>query len=155
MTLIELLIVVVILGILAAIVIPTVSHARQEAAVKSTAVTLRLYAESCMRYHQDHEAWPPNVAGGHGFPPELDPYISKAERYVDTPVGGIWAYHNYLAVNPGRTVGGREYSVAVNVNNGDVDLYDEIDAVLDDGDVSTGIVQQVDRYGSHLNWVLE
>ena len=155
MTLIELMIVVTILAILAAIVIPTFSNAQQEAAVASAATSMRAYAESCMRYKLDHDDWPPTAPGGHGFNNALDPYISKADRLIDTPAGGYWAYHDWGTGNR-SLISGERYTVGVLIARADDSSFQEIDALIDDGNLSTGTVQQYNRYGyTNLVWVLE
>ena len=155
MTLIELMIVVSIIGILAALVIPTVSSARQEAAATSAATSLKEYARSCMRYKIDHDAWPPNVPGGHGFNDALDPYISKAERFVDSPAGGYWAYHDWGSGSR-SLVSGERYTVGVLIARADDSLFQQIDELIDDGELGAGKVQQYNNYGfTNLVWKLE
>ena len=155
MTLIELMIVVSVLAILAAIVIPTVSNARERATVTSAATSMKAYAQACIRYQMDHDAWPPTAPGGHGFNNALDPYISKADRLVDTPAGGYWAYHDWGGGSR-SLISGERYTVGVLIARADEAYFQQIDALIDDGVLDTGTVQQYNNYGyTNLVWVLE
>ena len=155
MTLVELLIVVSILGILAAIVVPTVSNARERSMVNAAATSMRAYAESCERYKLDHGDWPTTAPGGQGFNNALDPYISKADRLVDTPAGGYWAYHDWNASSR-VLISGDRYTVGVLIARADESPFQAIDAVIDDGVLDEGTVQQYNNYGyTNLVWQLE
>lgn len=153
MTLIELMIVVTILAILAAIVIPTVSNAREQSAVNSTAVTLREFAQAYQRYHIDHQSWPGNPSGQNVISPDLEGYFHHAGQQVETPIGGRWISRSING--PKQTVGGVSYQQAPVLKKGDADFYAAIDAVLDDGDVETGVVQQDENWGPNLLWLVE
>ena len=154
-SLIELMIVVSILGILAAIVVPTFSNAQHEATVTSAATSMKEYAEACFRYKLDHDDWPPTAPGGHGFNNALDPYISKADRLIDTPAGGYWAYHDW-GTGSRSLISGERYSVGVLIARADESPFQEIDAFIDDGDLSAGTVQQYNAYGyTNLVWKLQ
>lgn len=155
MTLIELMIVVSILGILAAIVIPTFSNAQQKASATSAATSMREYARACIRYEMDHEAWPPNVPGGHGFNSALDPYISKTGRLNSTPSEGYWAYHDWGRGTRGL-VSGERYTVGVLIARANDAQFQMIDEIIDDGDLEAGTVQQYNAYGyTNLVWKLK
>lgn len=155
LTLIELMIVISIIGILAAIVIPKVSNAREQATATSAATSLKEYARSCMRYKLDHDEWPPTAPGGHGFNDALDPYISKADRLIDTPAGGYWAYHDWGSGSR-SLISGQRYTVGVLIARADDSSFQAIDELIDDGDLSAGSVQQYNAYGyTNLVWVLE
>jgi hypothetical protein len=95
------------------------------------------------------------VAGGHGFSDALDPYISKAERLVPAPAGGYWAYHDWYTGSR-NLISGEKYTVGVLIARADDDLFQQIDALIDDGVLDTGTVQQYNNYGfTNLVWKLE
>ncbi|WP_428388648.1 type II secretion system protein [Mucisphaera sp.] len=60
-TLVEILIVVVILGILAAVVIPQFSDAATEAKVAASAANVRAISGRIAVYHAEHGAFPPTI----------------------------------------------------------------------------------------------
>lgn len=153
MTLIELMIVISILGILAAIVIPTVSNAREQSAVNACAVTLRELAKSYERYYEDHQSWPGNPSSKNVISPHLEGYFSKAGSQVQTPVGGYWI--SRAQSSPKRTISGAEYTHVPVLKKGDESLYAQIDAVIDDGDIETGAVQQDENWGPNLIWLVQ
>ena len=153
MTLIELMIVVSILAILAAIVIPTVSNAREQSAINSTAVTLREFAQAYHRYYADHQSWPGNPAGQNVISPHLEGYFNHWGQQVETPVGGNWISRASSSVK--RTTSGEAYTHAPVLKQGDSDFYQAIDAVIDDGDIEAGVVQKDENWGQNLLWLVE
>jgi prepilin-type N-terminal cleavage/methylation domain-containing protein len=138
MTLVELMIVVSILGILAAIVIPKFSSASDEAEATHAAATLRLLRDAAQRYNAEHGDWPANVDRG-VMPPELEPYFVGADMKNDV-TGGKWDYENWI--DRGRTLSdGRPIGIAFSLRGGDWSQIEEIDRLIDDGDVNTGNLQ--------------
>ena len=155
MTLIELMIVVSILGILAAIVIPTVSNAQQTASATSAATSMKEYARATMRYEMDHDAWPPTVPGGQGLPSQLKPYISKTGRMNPTPSEGYWDYNDWGLGTRGL-ISGERYTVGVLIARANDAQFQMIDEIIDDGDLAAGTVQQYNAYGyTNLVWKLK
>lgn len=141
MTLIELMIVVSIIGILAAIVIPRFSNATDEARATYAVSTMKILAGALERYHAEYGDWPADVNPGL-FPSELEPYLVGTDFDNDVN-GGVWDYENWI----GRGVtmsDGRRVGIALTIRNGDSADYLSIDQAIDDGDLSTGNVQ----YGS-------
>lgn len=141
MTLIELMIVVSILAILAAIVIPTFSNATDDARATYAVSTMKVLANALERYHAEHDDWPADVSPG-SFPSELEPYLVNTDFDNDVN-GGVWDYENWI----GRGVtmsDGRRVGIALTIRSGDNADYLAIDQQIDDGDLSTGNVQ----YGS-------
>ena len=138
-TLIELLIVVVILGILAAIVISIFPDTTSAARVNQTAVQMKSLAETLRRYHVYDGGWPADAGAG-VFPPELRDFLSSNSFSVKVPIGGRYDWNN--------SWGTFDYSIGIQDPGMDLGVWQEVDLLLDDGDLSTGIVVR------HLNSLL-
>lgn len=142
MTLVELMIVVSVLAILAAIVLPKFSSATDDAKAAHAVTTLKVLANAVTRYHLEHDDWPANVGRG-VLPPELEPYLVGADMENDV-TGGKWDYENWIG--RGRTMNdGRGIGIAFHLRGGDQQQFPEIDRIIDDGDLETGSMQ---IYGS-------
>lgn len=153
MTLVELLIVVAILGILAAIVVPTVSNARERAQVNAIATDLKSLTDSIQRYHVDHGVYP-NPAAYARVPGALSGYLPETGN-VQTAAGFTLGY--LKPKSPLTTYGGKPFSVAsmVRVPSGQLNMRDDIDAVLDDGDILNGSFQYYGGIGPTMVFVIQ
>ena len=140
-TLMEILIVVVILAVLAAIVIPAFASATEDTRKAAFAQDLRAFEGGLLRYEVDHGAFPPD--GGSGtVPTGLAPYVNVPKWEGGTPIGGVWDNETDDVVRCG---------MGVHFNGSgatrDATYMADIDAMVDDGDVSTGGFRQFgDRY---------
>lgn len=140
-TLVEILVVVVILGILAAIVLPQFASATDDARYNAFITDLNALTKAVSAYENIHGLPPDGDSGV--MPGELDIYMS-AERYErPTPLGGVWD----VEVEESGVV------LAVGVHfNGDqtpsTGILSRIDEMIDDGDLSTGSFREIaaDRY---------
>ena len=56
----------------------------------------------------------------------LDPYISKADRLIDTPAGGYWAYHDWDQSSR-VLVSGEHYTVGALIARADEGPFQQID----------------------------
>lgn len=138
-TLIELLMIVVILGIVAAITVPQTSMAMDDARTSAFGSDIKIYERACQVYYVDWTAWPVNSASG-VMPPELAGYV-RSDAWADgTPIGGSWDFET--------GAGGTSSAVGVHFNGvgttRDAAFMAGIDAMLDDGDLATGMFQQLD-----------
>jgi general secretion pathway protein G len=124
-TLIELLIVVIILGILAAIVIAGFGRSQSDASNGTFVSNLRAYANSFAVYNHQRGVYPPTTAAG-VHPPEMASSILPDDWTRATPIGGQWDWDN------------GEYGVIAGVS---VVLPNRTaDEMLDiDGNLSTGV----------------
>lgn len=150
MTLMEIMIVVLLLGILAAMVVPTLVHARGNTQVTATASDMKNMAAALERYRADHGDYPAHV-GYRQIPNELYDYF-PLKGYTETPLGGTWDYVNYVPAQ--STISGQQFSVAVRARF-DTQHFIEIDRLIDDGDLSTGAVQQFNAHGVSLVYIVK
>jgi prepilin-type N-terminal cleavage/methylation domain-containing protein len=98
-TLIELLTVIAIIGILAAIIIPTVGKVRQTARQAQALSNLRQLANGTLLYAQDNKGYAPcafTTKAGDSFRPFLFPYLgatnnNKPEIFTDPTTGDFYA----------------------------------------------------------------
>lgn len=146
LALVELMIVVTLLAILAAIVLPTFSNANDEATAAAVAAQYRTLADVVNRYHVETGQWPNDVNSGIQ-PPELDDYLASGV-FKDSPLAGRWDYDNWID-NSFSTPSGDSIGIAITISGVDEDtsLQQAIDRILDDGDLSTGAMQFVDNVG--------
>lgn len=88
-TLVELLVVVVILGVLAAVITTSFANAGVEAGQKAFATNLKTLASACELYKVQNGVWPADANSGE-LPPELAPFIKAHQWESPTPIGGVW-----------------------------------------------------------------
>tara|TARA_R110000782_G_scaffold73091_1_gene146083 strand:+ start:2028 stop:2546 length:519 start_codon:yes stop_codon:yes gene_type:complete len=147
-TLVEILVVVVILGILAAVVVPAFSGATEEsrkgafiADLKSLADAAEVVAARTGRYPAD--------SGSGQFPPELDGYIREEDWTRGTPIGGVWDIE--LNENGVTSAIGVHF---MNVPVPEDAFMEDIDTRIDDGDLDTGVFRRLTD-ASRFYWVIE
>lgn len=139
-TLVEILIVVVILGILAAIVVPMFSSAASETAQKTFASCLKTFDEAALYYEARTGELPLDGASGQ-CPAGWEDYIDAHRWARPTPIGGVW--------DTEVGMGGFAFSLGVHfwggngANPGDA-YMSEIDNLIDDGDLTQGYFRKLD-----------
>lgn len=142
-TLVEILIVVVIIGILAAIIVPQFSAMTQQSRQTAFVGSLKKMTDSMYMYYTRTLDFPEDAASGR-LPPSLIGYVRIEEFEKSTPIGGVWDVE--------RDRNGVVSAIGVHFNNllavGDDAVMSEVDAILDDGDVETGSFRRIalDRY---------
>jgi general secretion pathway protein G len=110
-TLVELMVVVAIIALLAAIIIPNYVHARAQASVSQSEANIKQIATSLELYYADNQAYP--ATGGGTVTPAL--------------FGG--ALNPYLTSTPTNALGRKEYEYAnVPATGGKPDSYTVTDA---------------------------
>lgn len=136
---VEVLIVVMIIGMLAAIAIPTMMRSRQSAQVARMANDLAVAANAFDMYRMEHSAYPPdNVAGA--IPQGMEEYLTRFWQ-EETPLGGRWGWcTDRFSVKACVSVylGGRWRE----------DAWLEVDKRIDDGKLDTGRLRR--RPGGYL-----
>jgi prepilin-type N-terminal cleavage/methylation domain-containing protein len=144
-TLIEIMIVVVMIGILAAIAIPAFQKLTKRSQNTAFVNDLRIASEAIQRYSLETGDWPPD--GGGTLPVQLTGYLPPPDRWsLPTPVGGLWA------MSRGATSTDFRASLTVSGYVGGTARAAEIDKQIDDGDPATGFLQ---ASGTTLTYVLE
>ncbi len=128
-TLVELLIVVVILGILAAVVIPSFASSSESARYSSLATSFRSIGRAATLYGQEWYDYPPDCTPGQE-PDGMSTYLGSFDWAGETSLGGNWDWDN---AQFGFTAGVSVFQPSA----GDAQLV-EVDTLLDDGNLATG-----------------
>lgn len=142
-TLVEILIVVVILGILAAIIVPQFSSATDDASRAAFVRDLRVYTDAAELFTAQQGRYLEDSSTGQ-LPAGFDRYIDADRWTRRTSIGGRWDAE-YMEMGVTSAVG-------VHFSNAgdrrDDDFMLEIDVVIDDGDLATGAFRKLanDRF---------
>lgn len=146
-TLVEILIVVLILGILAAVVIPQFATATTDASKRAFVTSLMNFVDAATMYRAREGVSMPD--GGSGLlPPEMAPYIKARDWESETPIGGLWDSEY-------RDIGGFESMMGVHyMLGGDpgAAFMTEVDAIFDDGNLASGAFR--DFGGSRYYYII-
>ena len=134
-TLVEIMVVVVIIGLLAALAIPAFQR-NQRASQNARAVNdFRIFAQSFEVYNTQNGSWPPNA--GAGVVPAGMSGDFKQDSWTANPnsLGGRW---NWDFNRP-------EFVAGVSITNFTVTdaQLTEIDSKLDDGNLATGLFRKI------------
>ncbi|MGF1448759.1 MAG: type II secretion system protein [Opitutales bacterium] len=143
-TLVEIMIVVVIIGLLAAIAIPTFQQIRRESRAATFVADLRVFRDALDVYLTGAEDYPVDSGSGN-FPPELAGFVNSDLWTRETPIGGDW---DLEVLDTGITV-------AVGVHNfgPDTEMMQIVDDKMDDGNLNTGRLRLIDT--DRYYWVIE
>ena len=137
-TLIEILIVVVILGILAAIVIPAYSSYQRDSHINAFVTCLRNFATAADYHHQREGEYFEDSSSGQ-MPGGWDAYILPNTWTHGTPIGGVWDFE--LDSFGIKSAFGVHFDGTGQTRD---DTYmQEVDAVFDDGDLESGAFQKL------------
>lgn len=128
-TLVEIMIVVVIIGLLAALAIPAMQRVRQRAQNSRFVSDLRTFSQAFETYAMENGDWPANVGSG-VVPAALTNQISSAAWTSVNSLGGRWNWDAYrLGIKAGIATTGVTAST---------EQMTAIDQMIDDGDLTTG-----------------
>jgi type IV pilus assembly protein PilA len=128
-TLVEIMIVVVIIGLLAALAIPAFARVKQRAQNSRVANDLRVFAQAFDTYLMENGAWPADAAPG-VVPTELVGRLPAAWS-KPTPIGGLYEWDNEPALK----------SLTLYQTTAPMTQMLAIDALIDDGNSATGNLQ--------------
>jgi prepilin-type N-terminal cleavage/methylation domain-containing protein len=143
-TLVEIMIVVVIIGLLAAIAIPAFKRVQDSARANRATNDFRVFTQAFETYSLQNGGWPPNASAG-VVPTGMSGDFKASNWAATTSLGGRW--------NWDRNLGGVIAGISIqNFTATDAQLA-SIDAKLDDGDLSTGHFQKVSA--TRVTYILE
>ncbi len=128
-TLVEIMIVVTIIGLLAAIAIPAFVRAKENSQNTRFISDLRVFAQAFEIYAQKNGGWPTDQPPG-GFPPGMTGEFRSTDWAASTSLGGQWDW-DYEQF-------GYKAGVSVHLPTADATRMTEIDRKIDDGNLNTG-----------------
>ena len=128
-SLVELMIVVAVIGLIAAIGVPAVLYAGNRAKGRRFAKEIRVAGDAFVMYAFDHGNYPADTTQG-VLPEGMAAYLNAFDWTGTTPIGGQWDWDN------GQF--GTDAGVSVYMPTFDAEKMAEIDAVLDDGNLGSG-----------------
>lgn len=131
-TLVEIMIVVVIIGLLAALAIPAAQRVQRAAQNARVASDFRVFSQAFETYALQHGFWPNNSGGGvvPTTPVSMAGDFKTDVWQAVTPIGGRWNWDRGM----GSVVAGISISGLTCTD----EQLQEIDARIDDGDITTG-----------------
>ena len=146
-SLIEMLVVVAVIGIVAAIGLPSVSRINDSATASAVAGNLINFGKAFRAYEKLEGDWPPdNIRGT--MPPGvgMEEYITESIFEGTTPVGGNYNWegpevHSYAGVS-------------IQGSTASAEMFIRIDEILDDGNLNTGYFLRTPngRYTYVIEW---
>ena len=142
-TMIEILVVVVILGVLAAVVLPQFLGVGDDVREITFVTDARIFVEAAKRYMIDTGEYLEDSESGE-LPNGWEPYIQEDKWTSGTTIGGVWDVE--------LDSFGIKFALGVHFNGEGATRDDEymqrIDARFDDGDLATGGFRKIgdDRY---------
>ena len=121
-TLIEIMVVVVILGILAAVVVPRVMDRPEQARITATMNNIRALQSALDMYKLDNYQYPTTDQGLQALVerPDSEPEPSNWNRYMDSIPPDPWG-NRYLYLAPGKHGDVDVFSLGPNGRSGDAD----------------------------------
>lgn len=129
-SLVELLIVIAIIGIVAAIAIPTMAPLNRRTKVTATAADFRTFGDAFRAFSYLEGGWPPDshetVPPGVG----MEAYLSKGAFERESPIGGRYnwegpSHYDYAGIS-------------LTTTPASVEEMEQLDDILDDGVLTTG-----------------
>lgn len=141
-TLVEIMIVVVIIGLLAALALPAFKRVQRSAVSKRYLNDMRVIREGAERYAMEIGTFPPN--GTASLHTALQGYVPPAMFTAKTPLGGVWDW-DYQQNGFTAAVSVYQFTAL------DEQLID-IDRTIDDGNLNSGLFR---KDGSKVIYVVQ
>ncbi len=135
-TLVEIMTVVVIIGLLAALGIPALQRVQERSTASRLANDFRQFEAGFQRYALENGRWPSAAAAGQ-IPAEMTGYLPEAFTRP-SPLGG-----NYQWSGP-------SHNLVLRGSHATDAFMQRVDAMVDDGDLSTGDFMKTAGVGFHL-----
>jgi prepilin-type N-terminal cleavage/methylation domain-containing protein len=140
-TLVELIAVIVVLAILAAVAVPRYFDYRQRATVAAVTRDIKVIAYAYRQYRYVHGQWPENVTGG-VMPAGLQPFLEGNRFARPTPIGG-----SYDADGEIYGVGRPTFSLIGMTRASSESIMLLVDQGIDNGNLDTGqLMWNTDRW---------
>lgn len=132
-TLVEIMIVVVIIGLLAALAIPAFQRVQRASQNARVINDFRVFAQAFEIYNSQNGAWPANAGSGvvPSSPVSMSGDFKVASWQAVTVVGGRWNWDNNIS-------SGGNAGICIAAFTCTQAQLEEIDAKIDDGDLTTG-----------------
>jgi len=146
-TLVEIMVVVVIIGLLAALAIPAFQRAQRASQNARVISDFRVFAQSFEIYGTQHGSWPPNAGAGVIPTGMSKDFKEDTWKAAATIIGGRWNWD----VNRPEFVAGVSISGATVTD----EQLQQIDAKLDDGDLTTGLFQKIADSPARVSYILQ
>lgn len=143
-SLIELIIVVIILGVIAAIAVPRLSNAASNSRYNAAHQGFRNIAVAMDTYYMDNLSYPPNTHVG-VFPTEMDGYLHPTAFTKPSPIGGGWDWNG-----PGSGI--NTYGTNLSIHRTTVAERIQMERRFDDRNSGTGVYRIQSHY---LIWPME
>ncbi len=131
-TLVEIMIVVAIIAMIAAVALPSFLRARQRAQNVRFVTSIKVAGDAFQMYAMEHNGYPADT-GPAQIPAGMAPYLGKFPWVQPTPIGGSWDW-DYGIVGVKAAVTGVNPRASVDQQIG-------IDQMMDDGVGATGILR--------------
>ena len=136
-TLVEIMVVVVILGLLIAIAVPTYRRFQRKSQNTTFVNNLRLFTQAYETFAMKYGAWPPDTNAG--LIPKIDDTRTMSGEFRDVDwlagaLGGQWKWNLASGSNTHPKA-----SISIVGVTADVAQMTDIDKMIDDGDLTTGL----------------
>lgn len=138
-TLVEIGIVVIIIGLVAAVAVPQLKKMVQAARSEAIINDLRVFTQAFEHYLQEKGDWPPEQASPGVYPAGMEGYLRQSNWEKQSPIGGFYNWERQIRHNGQRL----QAAIAISSKNDilvttDRMQLEDIDRRLDDGDLTTG-----------------